>query len=280
MILSLLGSQVQFGLTKVLSGPHMTSPLKGQNPDGRGGTCSLRLGVISLRVYSPSGVLMYHEAVISLVENVVDWVYVMERILHNHKRDESVQVHLTAEDDAHTCFGVGSNFGGTFWCDETWWDDYVIMQLQLPSAHNYTGVINVTAVFSHTLRIGDLLREHHDMDYWTLAEVLPARSRGQDFRLVHNITQTERTYRSLDLWYWHNAAGTQLSVLMNRLLTRAMPQADEDGCVGCAMLLIAPGDGPGSRHSRRVIRFPSHNALCLCRVGPTSRLAITTVTFD
>ena len=258
----------------------MELTVENQPSDGQGGTCSLRLGISSLRVYSPSGVLMYHEAVITPVEEVVDWVYVMERVLHKYQRNESVQVHLTADDVEHTCFAVGGNFSGVFWCNENWWNDYLVTQLQLPSAFNYTGVINVTAVFSHALRIGDLLREHHDNDYWTLAEVLPARSRGQDFRLVHNITQTERTYRSLDLWYWHNAAGTQLSVLMNRLLTRAMPQADEDGCIGCAMLLIAPGDGPGSRHSRRVIRFPGHNALCLCRVGPTSRLAITTLTFE
>ena len=66
--------------------------MESQPSDGRGGTCSLRLGISSLRVYSPSGVLMYHEAVITPVEEVVDWVYVMERVLHKYQRNESVQV--------------------------------------------------------------------------------------------------------------------------------------------------------------------------------------------
>ena len=167
-----------------------------------------------------------------------------------------------------------------FWCNGTWWNAYLVIQLQLPSAFNYTGVINVTAVFSHTMRIGDLLQDHPNREHWTLAEVLPARSRGQDFRLVHNLTQTERTYRSRELWNWHNASDTQLSHWMSRQLTQAMPQADEDGCVGCAMLLIAPGGGPGSLYQRRVIRFPGHNTSCSCRVGPTARLTITSVTFE
>ena len=258
----------------------MSHLLSEQNNDGRGGTCSLMLGLCSLRVQSISGAVLHQEAVISPMEDMVDWVYVMERIMQNYKSGASVQVHLYAEDDDRTCFGVGSNFCGTFWCNESWWDEYLITQLQLPSAHDYTGVINITAVFSHTLSIGDQLREGHDHELWTIADVTPARTRRPDFHLVHHITQATRTCNSFDLWHWRNAAGTTLPVVMHTLLTRPMPQADPEGCVGCAMLFIAPGEGPGSRHSRRIIGFPSHNALCLCRVGPTARLAITTVTFD
>ena len=258
----------------------MSHLLSEQNTDGRGGTCSLMLGLCSLRVQSISGAVLHHEAVISPMEDMVDWVYVMERIMQNCKSGASVQIHLSAEDDDRTCFGVGSNFCGTFWCNESWWDEYLITQLQLPSAHDYTGVINITAVFTHTLSIGDQLREGHDHELWSIADVTPARSRRPDFHLVHHATQATRTCNSFDLWHWRNVAGTTLPVVMHTLLTKPMPQADPEGCVGCAMLFTAPGEGPGSRHSRRIIGFPSHNALCLCRVGPTARLAITTVTFD
>ena len=248
------------------------------NKAGRGGTCSLMLGLSYLRVQSIAGAVLHQEAVVSPMKDTVDWVYIMERIMQNCKSDASVQIHLYAEDDDRTCFGAGSNFCGTFWCNESWWDAYLITQLQLPSAHDYTGVISITAVFTHTLCIGDHLREGHGL--WTIADITPTRSRRPDFHLVHHATQATRACNSCALWHWRNAADTALPVVMHTHLTKPMTQADPEGCVGCAMLLIAPGGAPGSRHSRRIIAFPSHNALCLCRVGPTARLAITTVTFD